>query len=132
MHSDFYLIERCHDVAATEQRRVRGAAAWGAALAFLLVFLSTPRDRGVDAQGIGAVSQFAWFDRTGKRVGTFGALSDYLGMELSRDGTRLAVPVLDTSLGTHDIYVFDVATGRRTQLTSDPGDENFLIWSPDD
>jgi len=98
----------------------------------LLVTTPAPRGHGAHAQGITAVSQFAWFDRTGRRLGTFGELADYLGMELSRDGRRLAVPVLDTSLGTHDIYIFDVASGRRTRLTSHPADENWLIWSPDD
>jgi len=97
-----------------------------------LLFVLSPHDRGLHAQSINAVSQFAWFDRSGKRLGTFGELADYLGMELSHDGKRLAVPFLDPSRGTHDIWVFDVASGRRTQLTSDPGDENFLIWSPDD
>jgi dipeptidyl aminopeptidase/acylaminoacyl peptidase len=113
-------------------RRVGALAALSVAAAVLLSFTFAPHGSRVHAQGITAVSQFAWFDRTGKRLGTFGELSDYLGMELSHDGKRLAVPVLDPSRGTHDIWVFDVATGRRTQLTSDPGDENFLIWSPDD
>ncbi|MGB7219052.1 MAG: hypothetical protein WBD07_09605 [Vicinamibacterales bacterium] len=103
-----------------------------AVVAAFLSLVLAPHGRDLHAQGITAVSQFAWFDRTGKRLGTFGELADYLGMELSHDGKRLAVPVLDPALGTHDIWVFDVATGRRTKLTSDPGDENFLIWSPDD
>src|SRR6266481_7545968 len=106
--------------------------ALSAAVAVVLAVSLVPSGCAVHAQGISAVSQFAWFDRTGKRLGTFGELADYVGMELSHDGKRLAVPVLDSSVGTHDIWVFDVASGRRTRLTSDPGDENFLIWSPDD
>ena len=27
--------------------------------------------------------------------------------------------------------LFDVARGTRTRFTSDPSDENWLIWSPD-
>jgi Tol biopolymer transport system component len=139
MHAGFYLIDRCHDVATTGQRDVPGRAATlaglSAAMAVVLLVILVPNRRPVHAQGINAVSQFAWFDRTGKRLGTFGDLADYLGMELSHSGKRLAVPVLDPSpvaRGAHNIYVFDVTTGSRTQLTSDPGDENFLIWSPDD
>src|SRR5258706_12266496 len=111
--------------------------ALSAAAAVVLSLALVPNGRAVHAQGISAVSQFAWFDRTGKKLGTFGELADYVGMELSHDGKRLAVPVLDPALSTptapvHDIWIFDVASGRRTRLTSDPGDENFLIWSPDD
>ena len=82
--------------------------------------------------GPGAVrSQLVWLDRAGKRSGVLGILADYGNVELSPDGRRLAVAVLDSTRGTREIWMYDVATGRHTKFTSDPADENWLIWSRD-
>lgn len=94
-----------------------------AALSLVLVGYQSPR----------AVvrSQLEWFDRNGNELGTLGELADYGNVELSPDGTRVAVTLTDPAEGTHDIWFYDVATGQRTRFTSDPADENWLIWSPD-
>src|ERR1700681_2775310 len=76
-------------------------------------------------------SQLVWLDRAGKRSGVLGILADYGNVELSPDGQRLAVAVLDSTRGTREIWMYDVASGRHTKLTSDPADENWLIWSGD-
>lgn len=76
-------------------------------------------------------SQLEWFDRTGKLIAILGELADYGNVELSPDGTHVAVTLMDPAEGTHDIWFYDVSIGRRTQFTSDPADENWLIWSPD-
>jgi Tol biopolymer transport system component len=82
--------------------------------------------------GPGAVrSQLVWLDRAGKRSGVLGILADYGNVELSPDGRRLAVAVLDSARGTREIWMYDVATGRHTKFTSDLADENWLIWSRD-
>jgi Tol biopolymer transport system component len=41
------------------------------------------------------------------------------------------VSLLDSSLGTRDLLVFDVAGGGKTRLTSDRAEENTPVWSPD-
>jgi hypothetical protein len=76
-------------------------------------------------------SRLEWFDRTGAQVGTVGELADYANVELSPDGTRVAVTLTDPVERTHDIWFYDVATGTRRQFTNDPADENWIIWSPD-
>jgi hypothetical protein len=76
-------------------------------------------------------SQLVWLDRAGKRLGVLGILADYGNVELSPDGQRLAVAVLDSTRGTREIWMYDVASGRHTKFTSDPADENWLIWSRD-
>src|SRR5262245_61714225 len=86
---------------------------------------------GYQAPRTAVRSQLEWFDRTGQEQGTLGGLGDYGNVELSPDGTRLAVTVTDPAEGTHDIWFYDVATGERSRFTSDPADENWLIWSPD-
>jgi Tol biopolymer transport system component len=72
-----------------------------------------------------------WFDRTGKVVAALGERSQYGDVELSPDGTRAAISLLDSSLGTRDLWVLDVARKVRTRLTSDRAEENTPIWSPD-
>jgi len=77
------------------------------------------------------LSRLVWFDRAGERLGAVGPIADHGNLEMSPDGTRVAVAVTDGARATRDIWIYNVATGERTQFTSDPADENWLIWSPD-
>jgi eukaryotic-like serine/threonine-protein kinase len=76
-------------------------------------------------------SQLQWLDRAGKRTGVLGTIADYGNVELSPDGTRLAVAVFDAAHGARDIWLYDVASGQRAIFASNPADENWLIWAPD-
>jgi dipeptidyl aminopeptidase/acylaminoacyl peptidase len=76
-------------------------------------------------------SRLEWFDRSGNPVATLGELADYGNVELSPDGTHVAVTLVASGERTHDIWFYDTSSGRRTQLTKTPADENWLIWSPD-
>ena len=61
-----------------------------------------------------------------------GGLADYGNLELSPDGDRVAVAVLDDSgRGTRDLWVVDVASGGHTAFASTASDENWMIWSRD-
>ena len=66
--------------------------------------------------------QLNWFDRTGKIVGTIGERADYGDVEISPDGTRATVSELDPGTG-RDMWIFDLARGLPTRLTTDPADE---------
>jgi len=73
--------------------------------------------------------QFAWFDRSGKRLGTVGPPGNYRGVDLSPDGTRIAVHRHDEQGG--DVWVFE-PRGTATRLTFDTAQHNSSpIWSPD-
>jgi Tol biopolymer transport system component len=76
-------------------------------------------------------SQLTWFDRAGNSLGVLGDLAPYGDVELSPDGSRAAATILDATLGTRDLWVFDVARGIRTRLTSDRAEDNTPVWSPD-
>jgi Tol biopolymer transport system component len=77
-------------------------------------------------------SQLTWFDRTGKKLGVIGNMADYGNLELSPDGRRVVVAVLnDLERGTRDLWLVDVATGQHTAFTSEATDENWAIWSRD-
>jgi len=76
-------------------------------------------------------SQLVWVDRAGKKLGAVGDLADLGNLELSPDGTQVAVAVLNEATGTRDLWLYDVASGRRARLDANVADENWLIWSPD-
>jgi Tol biopolymer transport system component len=77
------------------------------------------------------LSRLVWFDRTGHRLGSVGPIADHGNLEISPDGSRVAVAVTDTTRATRDIWMYNLGSGERTQFTSEPSDENWLIWSPD-
>ncbi len=79
----------------------------------------------------GQASRLKWYDRSGKEMGTLGEFGDYGDVELSPDGSRLAVSLLDPSVRTRDVWVFDVKRALRTRFTFEPGDEVGAIWAPD-
>jgi Tol biopolymer transport system component len=104
------------------------------------VELTSPTSTGVSVSNTGLLvyqpasgpgSQLVWFDREGRRLGTLGDAADYGDIDLSPDGRRAAVTVLDGTLNTRDIWVFDVARGIRTRLTLDPADDVTPVWSAD-
>jgi eukaryotic-like serine/threonine-protein kinase len=77
------------------------------------------------------LSQLTWFDRAGKQLGKLGPLADHGNLELSPDGSRVAVAVVNRALRTRDIWMYQTASGTREQFTSNEADENWLIFSPD-
>jgi serine/threonine protein kinase/Tol biopolymer transport system component len=79
----------------------------------------------------GMGSQLIWFDRAGKQIVALGDQADYGGVELSPDGTRAAVTILDPTRRTRDLWLYDVARGLRTRFTFDPAEETAAVWSPD-
>jgi serine/threonine protein kinase len=95
---------------------------WGAAL------LPVPADDIVTKTPL--EPQLISFDRTVRFLGSIGGPADYSNPAFSPDGKRLAVAIRDSSR-RRDIWVFDIATGARTALSTDPADETNPVWSPD-
>jgi eukaryotic-like serine/threonine-protein kinase len=76
--------------------------------------------------------QLTWFDRAGKQIGVLGdPIAQGDGPQLSPDGMRAWIAILDPTQGTQDLWIYDVARGLRTRFTFDPADENGAAWSPD-
>jgi Tol biopolymer transport system component len=73
------------------------------------------------------VSQFTWFDRTGKPLGAVGEPGEYNAFRLSPDGRRVAA-ALDRP-GSTDLCLLDVERGVAGRFTSNSG--AFPIWSPE-
>jgi serine/threonine protein kinase/Tol biopolymer transport system component len=74
--------------------------------------------------------QLAWFDRTGKPIETFGKPGAYHGVDVSPDGTRIAIHRHDGKGG--DIWLFESARRTMSRFTFDASQDNSTpIWSPD-
>jgi hypothetical protein len=79
--------------------------------------------------GAGSRRQLAWFDRSGKPLGTFGE-RDENGLSapsVSSDGRR--VVLYRTMQGNADIWLADAL--RATRFTFDAALDRFPVWSPD-
>ncbi len=77
-------------------------------------------------------SRLVWMNRSGAVQSTVSDEADYSNLELSRDGKRMLVSVLDVPLRTRDIYIVDLLRGVRQRLTFDPSDERSAVWSAND
>ena len=77
-------------------------------------------------------SRLVWLDRNGRSLGSVGAAAMFhQPPRLSPDGRRVAVSVRDPQTGIRYVWIYDVASGLPTRLTSSSGDGLQPIWSPD-
>ena len=90
-------------------------------------------DAGVLAypSGVPRKRQLAWFDRTGRPVGTVGQPDLYQNPSLSPDGRKIAVGRPDPQSGEYDIWLLEPARDMSTRITFHPLREGHAIWSPD-
>ncbi len=75
--------------------------------------------------------QLTLLDRQGKSVGTVGPPGIYGAPSLSPDGARVAITKNNPQNGNADIWTFDLATGRGTEITNDTPPDFAPVWSPD-
>ena len=75
--------------------------------------------------------ELAWFDRSGHATGTLPGTGVYSNLELSPDGRRVALSVVDVQTTTRDIWTFDVNRPVLSRLTFEPTEERSLAWLPD-
>jgi eukaryotic-like serine/threonine-protein kinase len=88
---------------------------------------------------VAAPSQLLWFDRFGRQTGAVGEPAFYTSgvtgapgrIRISPDGRRLAVTVFDPSTRGSDVWLYDLARGIRTRLTSGVSSNANPVWSPD-
>ena len=75
--------------------------------------------------------QFAWFDRSGRPLGTVGEPdpSYPLSPSLSPDGRRLAMH--RWVAGNTDIWILELGRGALSRFTTHAANEILPIWSPD-
>jgi Tol biopolymer transport system component len=70
-----------------------------------------------------------WYDRGGKALSSLGEPSTYFDVQLSNDDKQLAVTDGNTSAAS--IWIYDLASKRKSRLTFSPGAHRTPVWSPD-
>jgi Tol biopolymer transport system component/aminoglycoside phosphotransferase (APT) family kinase protein len=103
-------------------RALTGAGAFSATDNGILVYQTGDPEIG---------SQLEWIDLNGKSLGTVGEEAIYEGLTLSPDGRSAAVVILDSAIGTNDIWLVDMERGLRTRFTFDKANDTYPVWSPD-
>ena len=69
-----------------------------------------------------------WVDRSGRETPIAAPPRAYANVRLSPDGMRVAVQIDDQG---HDIWVLDLARETLTPVTTDPGQDESPVWTPD-
>ena len=70
-----------------------------------------------------------WLTRDGKTAVLRAANADWANPRFSPDGQKLAVDISDGK--QRDIWVYEWARDTLTQLTFDPGEDAYPVWTPD-
>jgi hypothetical protein len=79
-------------------------------------------------------TQLRWLDRSGATLGSVGEAVDYTygGIpEISPDGRRAVMAILNPERGDSAIWIVELDSGRRRRLTLDDGDYVMGVWSAD-
>ena len=77
----------------------------------------------------GSDRTLVWVDRDGREEPAGAPPAAYDGPRISPDGQRVAVEISNPD--NAEIMIYDLAQGRLTQLTFDPGHDRFPVWTPD-
>ena len=77
------------------------------------------------------MSELLWLDRSGAAIGQVGDVASYYSLALSPDGSKVAVPVSNDTIGTHDLWICDIERDVRSRVTFDDGEDLSPIWSVD-
>jgi len=77
-----------------------------------------------------AARQLTWFDRSGKPTGQLGANGNYGDIQISPNGDRVALDIIDPGVA-RDIWVMDVARAVLSRVTLEMSDDWNPAWSPD-
>ena len=73
--------------------------------------------------------QLVWLDRGGEKTGEIGEAQEGVGdPALSPDGRLVAITATEGS--NQDVWVYDIARGVRTRLSTDPEADWRPVWSP--
>jgi dipeptidyl aminopeptidase/acylaminoacyl peptidase len=76
--------------------------------------------------------QFTWMDRTGRRLGTVGAVDAFNNFDVSPDGLRIMTSRRDPKTGGSSLWLIDTERGV-TSLVTSKDDDGFddPTWTPD-
>jgi len=78
-----------------------------------------------------ALTQFAWFDRSGKRLRSVGSPGVYARPRLAPDGRRLITDVTEVGRSNAYMQLIDGETGAGSSVTFGHWNDSQVVWSPD-
>jgi serine/threonine-protein kinase len=81
--------------------------------------------------GAASASTLVWVDRNGGEEPLGFGAAEYGRLQISPDGTQIAVEVIDSNLGGTDIWAGPLAGGELRQLTLGEADDTSPVWTPD-
>jgi hypothetical protein len=76
-------------------------------------------------------TRLRWVDRAGKPIGEVATSGNYRDPEISPDGQRIAVSVVDPVRQAGDIWIYASRDNTPARLTFDAGNARSPRWSPD-
>jgi Tol biopolymer transport system component len=76
-----------------------------------------------------ATNPIDWLTRDGKTSVLRATKADWVNPRFSPDGQKLALQIFDGK--QNDIWVYEWARETFTQLTFDPGQDRYPVWTPD-
>jgi len=75
-------------------------------------------------------SRLVWKDRSGTQVSTLEEIQGtVVEIQLSPDRKRLLASLTERT--NNDLWIYDIASSRRTRFTFDPGAEPYAVWTSD-
>jgi len=77
------------------------------------------------------LARLAWFDRSGKAIGSLGAPGDQANPRIAPDGKRVALDIIDPQTGNMDIWIHESSGGTATRFTFDASEDTNPVWAPD-
>lgn len=77
----------------------------------------------------GVSSQFAWFDRSGRKVGVLGPVAEVNNPAISPDGTRVAYDCVQGQ--DREIWVTEIRSDNAVRITFNADVDHTAVWSPD-
>ena len=84
-----------------------------------------------DSGGGSLQSQLTWMSREGKPLGTLGPRGVMQVAAISPAGDSAVVDRLDPSVGTYDLWLYDLARNLESRFTFDGGNDMYPVWSQD-
>ncbi|MBI1803427.1 MAG: protein kinase [Ignavibacteriae bacterium] len=85
----------------------------------------------VGGGGASGERQFAWYDRTGKRLEKVGSPGNLGDMALSPDEKRVVFRRIDPQTSNQDLWILDLLRRTESRFTFRPATDDDPVWSPD-
>ncbi len=82
-------------------------------------------------QSVSSGALIHWMDHEGKTTPLRATLVNWSNLLFAPDGLRLAMQIAAPGRGPSDVWVYEWARERLTQLTSDPAFDSKPVWTPD-